>query len=84
MDEPEEGIVGRGGAKLCKATGGTENGCPDMIFKSAKTAWQKNVALEFIKIYEVCEKLKNDMKWIKWLLGSTVIAIAINILLRVI
>lgn len=61
-----------------------EEDCPQTIIKMAKSAWQKEVGLEFIKVYNELNELKNECKWMKYLIVSVLLAIAVNIVLAII
>lgn len=60
--------------------------CPEEIFNLAKTKWQKAVAVEFFVQNKKIEKIKNDIKWLKWLISGlfsiTVIAIVAEFIMR--
>ncbi len=44
--------------------------CPITIFRMARTRWQKAVAIEFLKQQKQITEMKNDIKWIKYLLSA--------------
>jgi len=62
--------------------------CPEVVFKLAKSPWQKEVALEFVRIRkEMAEsfaELRNEIKWCKYLCVGVIVTIAINIVTRLI
>jgi hypothetical protein len=61
-----------------------ERDCPEIIIKTAKTAWQKEVGIEFVKFYNRFEEMRNDIKWCKWTCVAVLATIAANIVMRLI
>ena len=62
--------------------------CPEVIYKTARTAWQKEVALEFVRIRKEMAnefaEIRNELKWCKWLCVAVIATIALNIITRLI
>jgi len=54
--------------------------CPDMIFRLAKTDFERAVAIEFFNVHKKLEDLKKDIKWLKWLIVSLFGAIVIALI----
>jgi len=83
--EPETGLLGKDGALVCKAIGGTANGCIGELIKLADTPFEKEVVKEFAsverKITEELSKIKMELKYIKWL---TITIFVTSILLKLI
>lgn len=59
-----------------------EEDCPQQLIKLAKTEWEKAVVVEFVeiesKIKEEFAKLKNEIKWCKYLILAVFAAIVIQ------
>lgn len=58
--------------------------CAISIMKTAKTKWQKNVGEVLIEVESNIEVLKNDYKWIKWLVCGTFAATFFGLVIRLI
>jgi len=62
--------------------------CPEVIFKTAKTAWQREVALEFVKIRKEMAneftEIRNELKWCKYLIVGVGMMLVINIIQKLI
>lgn len=56
--------------------------CPEAIFRMAKSPWQKEVALEFVKIHDKIAELSNDLKWVKWLAVGVLMTIVVDIIVK--
>ena len=44
--------------------------CPEKVFELAKTPWEKAVAVEFFQNSQERKELKNDIKWLKYLIQA--------------
>jgi hypothetical protein len=69
--EPEQGVLGKDGALVCKTIGGTTNGCVGELIQLASTPFEKKAVIEFAtierKLTEELSKIKTELKYIKWL-----------------
>jgi hypothetical protein len=91
--EPEEGFMGRGGARESCATNKAVNGCPSLLIKLAQSDFERAVVQEFIEIEEKCEKrfskLESDIEFIARIakfgvpiLTALIVAILIKVLVN--
>ena len=64
MGEPEEGMLGKGGAKESCATNKAINGCPSMLIKLAQSEFERACVQEFIEVEQKITSIKNDIKLI--------------------
>ena len=84
-NEPEQGVLGKDGALVCKTIGGTSNGCIGELIQLASTPFEKKAVIEFATIErksaEELSKIKIELKYIKWL---TITIFATTILLKLI
>ena len=60
------------------------NDCPITIFRMARTRWQKAVAIEFLKQQKQITEMKNDLKWIKYLLSAMLSVTVIAVIAQVV
>ena len=60
------------------------NDCPITIFRMARTRWQKAVAIEFLKQQKQITEMKNDIKWIKYLLSAMLSVTVIAVIAQVV
>ena len=62
--------------------------CPEVIYKTAQTAWQKEVVLEFVRIRKEMAnefaEIQSELRWCKWLCVAVIATIALNIITRMI
>jgi len=58
--------------------------CPITIFRMARTRWQKAVAIEFLKQQKQITEMKNDLKWIKYLLSAMLSVTVIAVIAQVV
>jgi len=56
--------------------------CPNAIFKTARTNWQKEVALEFVDMSSKVSKINNDVKWLKYIIVTVLLGISLNIVIN--
>jgi len=76
MQEPEKGRLEgakNGIQEVCK----DNKGCPNGVFVMAKTKWQREVGVEFMKIHEKIQDLRTELRWIKFILGAITITMFI-------
>jgi len=72
---------------VIKIIEGVRNGdCPQKLVELAKTPFERAVVVEFINVHELCIKMKNELKWIKWIVisifGLTTIATVVQIITK--
>jgi hypothetical protein len=65
---------------LAKHSGEDGEDCPDVVFKLAKGAWQKAVAIEFLHLHEEITGCKKDIEWGKWLSIAVFSVVVLNFL----
>ena len=56
--------------------------CPEAIFKTARTKWQKEVALGFVNISDKVNRINNDVKWLKYIIVTVLLGISLNIVIN--
>lgn len=61
----------------------TEEDCPEILIKKARTKWQKLVAIEFVHQHNLLMKIKKDLEWQRWLITSVFLTM-LGILIRII
>ena len=88
MGEPEEGMLGKGGAKESCATNKAVNGCPAILIKLAQSEFERACVQEFIEIEEDLgakfTSIKTELKWIKYIVLTVLVGIVLDVIKNII
>ena len=86
--EPEQGYLGREGAKESCATNKAVNGCPAILIKLAQSEFERACVQEFIEVEEDLgakfTSIKTELKWIKYIVLTVLVGIVLDVIKNII
>lgn len=62
----------------------SEEDCPQVLIRMARTKWQKQVAIEFLNLNDKMNEVSNSVKHLKWLIYAMFTGVFINIIVGLI